>query len=73
MAVNHGSGRGERRLPSIWVWLLAAILVILAIVTLLSLLDLENDGAGEGLGMGQPIVEHAGYVVLPDKATAPPG
>jgi hypothetical protein len=73
MAVNHVSGRGERRLPSLWLWVLGAVLVILAIVTLFSLLNLEDDGAGEGLGIRQPIGKPAGYVVILDLAAAPPG
>lgn len=71
MAVNHVSDRGDRRLPNIWAWILGAILVVLAILTLFSLLNLEDDGAGEGLGIGHPAGEPVGYVVMLDMPAAP--
>jgi hypothetical protein len=73
MAVERVSGRGERGRPNIWAWILGAILVVLAVWALFSLLSVEDDRAGSGMGIGEAIQEPARHVLILELKPAPAG
>jgi hypothetical protein len=53
-------------MPGILVWMLGAILVILALWALVSLLNLEDDRVDTGMGLEEAVGEPAGYIQILD-------